>query len=179
MYIIETPRLRLLACDLQMVSLLIEDVHRFESVYGLSLVDQWTSFGTDPLNYTLKLLSDPTQANWWTYLPVLKAKNLVIGTCGYKGKPDDLNRVEIGYEIAPSFRQNAYGLELAKALILDAFQNRQVDSILAHTLPHENASTAILKHCGMQFISSIEDPEDGLIWKWELQKTDWLTKQPN
>lgn len=177
MYTIETSRLRLLACDTQMISLLIEDVHRFESVYGFNLVDQWTSFGTAPLHYTLNQLSDPSQSNWWTYLTVLKRTNSVIGTGGYKGKPDLSNCVEIGYEIAPAFRKNAFGLEVASALIFDAFQNRMVDSIVAHTLPEKNASTAILLKCGMQFISTIEDPEDGLIWKWQLQKADWLLKQ--
>lgn len=177
MYSIETSRLRLLACDKQMISLLIEDVNRFESVYGFILAEQWTSFGTDPLNYTLKQLSDPAQANWWTYLPILKTTNSVIGTGGYKGKPDLSNCVEIGYEIAPAYRQCGYGLEFAQALILDAFQNRQVDQIIAHTLAEKNASTAILIKCGMEFISSIEDPEDGLIWKWQLLKSEWIKTQ--
>lgn len=42
--------------------------------------------------------------------------------------------------------------------------------IKAHTLPSENPSVKVLHKCGFQFISEVIDPEDGLIWKWELRR---------
>lgn len=171
MYTIDTARLKLVSCDSKMLSMLIEDSTRFESYYNLCLELNWTSFGMDPLNYSLTQLADPAQANWWTYLPVIKNGNSVIGTCGFKGKPNESNIVEIGYEVAPAFRRNAYGLEIAQALIREAFHKHHVSAVIAHTLAEENASTAILKNCGMKFIAAMEDPEDGLIWKWQLDRS--------
>jgi hypothetical protein len=38
---------------------------------------------------------------------------------------------------------------------------------IAHTLPEENASNKALRRNGFAFAGEVEDPEDGLIWRWE------------
>jgi hypothetical protein len=37
---------------------------------------------------------------------------------------------------------------------------------IAHTLPREGASTAILRKLGFALVGSIDHPEDGSVWKW-------------
>ena len=39
--------------------------------------------------------------------------------------------------------------------------------VRAHTLPQANASTRVLGKCGFTFTGPVEDPEDGLVWRWE------------
>jgi hypothetical protein len=39
---------------------------------------------------------------------------------------------------------------------------------VVHTLPAEGPSTSILRKLGIRLLGSIQHPEDGEIWKWEL-----------
>jgi ribosomal-protein-alanine N-acetyltransferase len=55
-------------------------------------------------------------------------------------------------------------------LIENAFSFPGITQVMAHTLAEENASVKILRKCGLQFVSQIDDPEDGLIWQWRLNK---------
>lgn len=38
----------------------------------------------------------------------------------------------------------------------------------SQTLPEENASTSILKKLGFRLVGTVEHPEDGPVWEWEL-----------
>jgi hypothetical protein len=38
----------------------------------------------------------------------------------------------------------------------------------AQTLPRESASTAILKKLGFVLIGTVNDPEDGEVWEWQI-----------
>lgn len=42
-------------------------------------------------------------------------------------------------------------------------------TMIAQTLPEENASTSILKKLGFSMIGTVEHPDNGLVWEWELQ----------
>jgi RimJ/RimL family protein N-acetyltransferase len=47
-----------------------------------------------------------------------------------------------------------------------ALADERVKTVIAHTLPENNASTHILDKIGFTFAGEIEHPEDGLIWRW-------------
>jgi hypothetical protein len=40
--------------------------------------------------------------------------------------------------------------------------------IAAQTLPQESASTSILRRLGFALIGTVEHPEDGPVWEWQL-----------
>jgi RimJ/RimL family protein N-acetyltransferase len=42
-----------------------------------------------------------------------------------------------------------------------------VTTVIAHTLAEPNASTRVLANLGFEHTQTIEDPEDGTIWRWE------------
>lgn len=52
------------------------------------------------------------------------------------------------------------------------YENKRVTNIIAHTLGEENASTKVLTKCGFRKVEEINDPEDGVIWQWRLNKMD-------
>lgn len=110
--------------------------------------------------------SDPP---WTGYFIILKSENKLIGTCGYKGKPDVDHHVEIGYEIDKSYRNRGLATQAAKGLIDFAF-NQNVKGIKAHTLADENASVKILRKCKFSFSGEVSDPVDGNLWSWNLEK---------
>jgi hypothetical protein len=42
-----------------------------------------------------------------------------------------------------------------------------VTTVLAHTLPEESASTAVLTKCGFVHTGDAHDPDEGTVWRWE------------
>ena len=94
----------------------------------------------------------------------------VIGTVGFKGPPDEDGVVEIAYGIVPVFQGRGYATEAAQAAVAFAFGSGQVRHVRAHTLPTPNASTGVLAKCGFKRSGEVEDPEDGLVWRWERGK---------
>ncbi len=169
--IIETKNLKLIACDSEILELAIEGNEFLAKKINAIVPDNWTEFGVAALQYSLEKLTESIEEkNWWTYLPVYKQDNKLIGSGGYKGKPGAEGTVELGYEIAPEYRNRGIATEMTKGLIENAFRDERVKSIIAHTLAQENPSTKVLQKCGFEKVSEINDPEDGLIWKWELKR---------
>jgi [ribosomal protein S5]-alanine N-acetyltransferase len=167
---IETQNLTLIPADINLLQKAIEGNKQLAEELHTDIDEHWTEFGTIALRYVLeKLIVNPDEIFWWTYFPVYKKENKLIGSGGYKGKPED-DTVEIGYEIAPAYRNKGLATEMAKGLIDHAFRNKNVKLILAHTLGHENSSTKVLTKCGFEKVEDINDPDNGLIWKWVLKK---------
>lgn len=68
----------------------------------------------------------------------------------------------------PPYQGRGYATEAAQALVEYAFESGQVRLVRAHTLPAENASTHVLTKCRFTWKGEVMDPEDGLVWRWEL-----------
>ncbi len=163
---------RVLLIPAQQVHLQAALVSRLEleKYIGYSVHPDWTEFGEQPWTYALEQLrTNELQAGWWTWFPVLKSEDQVIGTCGYKGLPDTDGYVEIGYEIAPPFRNQGLGRECAQGLVDRLHDIHVITGVKAHTLATENASAAILRKLGFVFNGEVLDPDDGLIWSWRLE----------
>lgn len=92
----------------------------------------------------------------------------VIGSCGYKGPPDDDAAVEIAYGLEQQHRGRGYATEAARALVRFAFDSGHVALVRAHTKDASGASARVLTKCGFECVGEVTDPEDGLVWRWEL-----------
>lgn len=57
-----------------------------------------------------------------------------------------------------------------RALIDYAFGLDDVLMVRAHTCPEPNASTRVLTKCGFQKVGEFVDPEDGFVWRWDLER---------
>jgi [ribosomal protein S5]-alanine N-acetyltransferase len=112
-----------------------------------------------------------TSADPWScfFSMVHRDDDAIIGQCGYKGPPSDDGVVEISYGVDPEYQGRGYATEAARALVLHAFGTDVVRIVRAHTLIGANASTRVLAKCGFEKIGEVVDPEDGLVWRWELQ----------
>ncbi|MBD1864865.1 GNAT family N-acetyltransferase [Trichocoleus sp. FACHB-46] len=75
--------------------------------------------------------------------------------------------VEIAYSVNADQQGRGYATEAAEALTRYALESRQVRLVCAHTRPEENASTRVLTKCGFRRVGEVNDPEDGLVWRWE------------
>jgi len=90
-----------------------------------------------------------------------------VGVCGFKGQPHR-GRVEIAYGTAPGHEGKGVATALASELVRVAREVDEVLTVFAQTLPEESASTSILQKLGFRMIRTVDHPEDGLVWEWEL-----------
>ncbi len=111
-----------------------------------------------------------TSADPWTcfFSIVDRFSDAVIGQCGYKGPPSGDGIVEIAYGVDEDYQGRGYATEAAHALVEHAFGTDRVRVVRAHTLLEANASTRVLTKCGFERVGEVIDPEDGLVWRWEI-----------
>ena len=132
----------------------------------------WAEHGKEMFKFTRNMIrEDQDSIPWGAYLPIQKHEGVLLGTCGFKGKPNEEGGVEIGYEIVKAHRNRGYATEIARLLVEMAFQADQVNVVLAHTLAEENASVRVLKKNGFHFVEELFDETDGKIWKWKKEKS--------
>lgn len=166
----QTASLTLTPCTLDHANALIEGPQSFERAFHLRVMPGYLEFPEALIFFRDQLRDHPEQSRWWTYLVIHRADSALIGMAGYKGPPDDQGVVEIGYGIANDYRGRGYATEAARALIGDAFTDPQVSAVIAHTMPEENPSTSVLSKVGMVRDGEMIDPEDGLVWRWKVER---------
>lgn len=107
----------------------------------------------------------------WThgFTAVERENNRGVGSGGYKGPPDADGMVEIAYGIDAAHRGRGYATEVAAALVAHALGAGAL-IVRAHTRPENGASARVLEHCRFARIGEVVDPEDGLVWRWELRR---------
>ncbi|MCM3873816.1 MAG: GNAT family N-acetyltransferase [Pyrinomonadaceae bacterium] len=105
---------------------------------------------------------------WIGYLAI--ENGACVGTCGFKSPPQN-NRVEIAYFTFPEHESRGIATRMASELIRLAHEKMAAVTVAAQTLPEENASTSILKKLRFHLVGSVEHPEDGMVWEWQLSKT--------
>ena len=117
------------------------------------------------------MLSVGAVSPWIGYLTMDAASRMIIGTCAFKGNPNQEGNVEIAYFTFPDHEGKGYATAMAHALIQIALSHPETSGIIAHTLPNPNASTRVLQKVGMQFVGDVFDPEDGPVWRWQYDQT--------
>jgi RimJ/RimL family protein N-acetyltransferase len=120
----------------------------------------------------LERLNEPAAADPWKdgFAVLHIADNTVIGLCSFTGPPGADATVEIAYGIAPGYQNRGHAGEAAQELIAYAFESGRVRTIRAHTLPQHNASTRVLTKCGFALIGEVTHRDDGVVWRWEMQR---------
>jgi ribosomal-protein-alanine N-acetyltransferase len=85
----------------------------------------------------------------------------LVGTCGFKGPPNQAGEVEIGYSIIAPRQRRGYASAAAELLVARAFADPRVETVLAETPPDHLASQAVLARCGFKPIGTRLDPDHG------------------
>lgn len=172
---IETARLKLIPCKLSHFEAMLRDERELAAMLGVSLAEDWLGFegAREAMPYSYEYLkTHPDALGWWTHLFIHSRDNALIGMGGFKGQADEDGIVEIGYSIAPGYRERGLATEAARGMIEYAFSHPHVTEVIAHTLPETNPSTRVLRKAGMKFTGEIQDPDDGPVWRWSLKRED-------
>jgi len=167
---VETSRLILRPFTAEQLIALIEAPAAFQEICGypaaVGLREFYLSDDVDPA-WLSKLRTVRVPDPWSLGFAVVDVETqLVVGSGGFKGPPDQESVVEIAYGIVPAFQGRGYATEVATALTKYCFDNG-VKRVRAHTLPLTNASNHLLEKCGFHFAGEVIDPDDGLVWRWE------------
>ncbi|MEO1039188.1 MAG: GNAT family N-acetyltransferase [Pseudomonadota bacterium] len=161
---VHTERLTLVALDRELVRLQVEDRRAFFQTLGASFEAAWPPVSTDEpkLAEKLELLERaPEDIGWrgWVVLMAVTpgAPMRAVGVGGFHGPPDARGRVEVGYAMSPSFREQGLATEAVEALVGWAFAQGGVSFIQARTLEHLAASRRVLEKTGFTQAGPVDE----------------------
>ena len=90
-----------------------------------------------------------------------------VGACAFKAPPSD-QRVEIAYYTFPEWEGRGVATAMAAELISIARRHRSSLVVAAQTLPNHSASHRVLQKLGFRHVATVDHPEDGPVWEWQL-----------
>lgn len=155
-----TDRLVLTPVGIEMRIAMHSSRQAFANLLGVRLPEGWPEF---PQAFAVD--SDSSSPPWSGYLFAGKDSCNLIGNGGFVSSPDSSGAVEIGYEIAPEYRNQGFATEAAQALMEIAHKGG-ARTVIAHSLPFPNASNAVMRKLGMSFVSEL-GARDDRVWRWQ------------
>lgn len=173
MQIIETANLQLIPCELAHVEAIMRDKKELEAMLNIRVPDNWLQFPESMQHVYQHLKSDSSALEWGFRLFVHAKDGVLIGEGGFKGKSDEEGVVEIGYALVPEYRRRGLASEAARGLADYAFSHPDVNIVQAHTLKDGTASINVLKRLGMKFVGTADDPDEGEVLRWRVERKDY------
>ncbi|MEL7123335.1 MAG: GNAT family N-acetyltransferase [Bacteroidota bacterium] len=177
MFKLENEKLSLINCDEAVIEAILGGKDKLGEFLSADVATNWSEFGLDVFRYVKdKIEKHPEEVKWWSYIVKHNQDNIIIGNGGFKGKPDENGLVEIGYAIAPTYRNKGFATEMAGMLIEFAFSKSEVNNIQAHTLAEENASVHVLRKCRFRKKGELFPSHEGKIWRWLITREEFERK---
>jgi RimJ/RimL family protein N-acetyltransferase len=140
--------LRLLPAELSVLEAALTSDDALAEVTGCAVEPGWATF-VGALETTRNAVrADPSGVAWGPRLFVDDPPR-IVGWGGFKGPPAN-GVVELGYEIAESLRGRGLATAAAREMLREAFAHEDVTTVVAHTLPEQNASNHILEKLGFR-----------------------------
>jgi RimJ/RimL family protein N-acetyltransferase len=135
----------------------------FATRFDIEVADGWLAF-PDALPHMLEGIRTDGADEWGSHL--FFDDDALVGFGGWKGPPSD-GAVELGYAVAPERRGRGIATTVV-AILVDRARAADVSTVVAHTLAETSPSTSVLQRNGFTMVETIDDPDDGQIWRWEL-----------
>lgn len=164
----EAPDIVVLPATVEHLTVLRADREAFGELLGSAVPEGWPHF-PEAIDATIDTLTaHPYQAGWWMHFFLADGGAVLVGSGGFAGPPRD-GVIEIGYEIAPEFRDRGMATAAARAMIDKAVSSTSaLTTVIAHTVAQEGPSTGVLRRIGFTRVAEHDDPQDGPVWCWEL-----------
>ena len=148
---IDTERLLLVACTLDLAEALQREPARAEALLDALLPDGWPDAELAELLplYAARLRADPALLGYGVWIAVERSEGGVVGSAGFTGRGSD-GVVELGFGIHPSFRNAGYATEAASALVEWALAQEGVHEVVAECERENAPSVRVLEKIGLQ-----------------------------
>ncbi|MBI9044307.1 MAG: GNAT family N-acetyltransferase [Anaerolineaceae bacterium] len=174
---IQTERLTLLPLSFEQLKYCLSNLKLLENDLGIHLAE---GIIDEPvrcaIEIKIKKMKETTadQHLWYTYwLIVEKTGDIGIGSLGFKGEPNPLGSVEIGYGITPEYRKKGYMTEAVMAILDWAFMHKNCREVRAdHVLKTNTASQKVLEKTRFKIIKETEEEQF-----WILRKSDYSSRK--
>lgn len=82
---------------------------------------------------------------------MISPEGVLVGSCGFVGRPSPEGEAEIGYAVLPAYRGCGYATEAAAALVAWAFGCPEVVQVTAQAEAGNGASVRVLEKVGFVF----------------------------
>lgn len=166
--VLQSARLDLIACTGALSLFAHAPKAELETAVGCPIAADWLDDEARFLisYYSDWALTDPSQTGWGLWLLRERNDGLIIGSSGFKGKPDWHGVIEMGYGISPGYRQRGYATEAGCTLRDWAFSQPRVKRLTAECLSHNTASRRVLENLGLICVG-----RDGDYSRWILDKS--------
>jgi ribosomal-protein-alanine N-acetyltransferase len=174
MPVIQTARLTIRPFTHEMMLVVLDDPAVAGALLGLRVAAGWPN---DAERGALAFLAnqierDPALADWQMQIFIQTEEGIIIGTGGFKGRPDTSGMVDLGYGIAPAYQGQGYATEAGAALIAWAFAQPRTRRVFADCLATNSASARVLAKIGLRQL-----PARGQYLKWELTATEYAAQR--
>lgn len=136
----------------------------FSTRFGVPVVPGWAPF-PEAISFALQTARTGPPGPWGVHL-FFDEDGALVGNGGWKGAPAD-GVAELGYAVAPERQQRGIATAVVRELVARA-RAAGVRLVVAHTFPEPSASTTVLDRCGFVHVGELVDPDDGIVWRWEL-----------
>ncbi len=149
--VVRSKRLKLIASTVDLINRDVKGGGRLTDALAVHIPDEWPPdlYGPRAMQYALQQLGDPAEQGWsFWYLVTEEEPCGLIGICGFKGRPDEVGSVEIGYSILTSYQEQGFATEAVARLVAWAFSHYNVQEVCAETLPHLDKSIRVLEKNG-------------------------------
>ncbi len=161
--------IRLVRASLDLMDAALADDDSLAKALGFDVAAGWATFREALQPTRDALAARPRGCAWGTRFFVTDDPLELVGWGGFKGPPED-GVVELGYEIAEARRGRGLATAATRAMIAEAFADRRVTAVTAHTLAERNASNRVLEKVGFQYDGQAQ--EDGeAVWRYSTTRS--------
>ena len=151
---IKSRRLSLIAATPELIQKDIDGREFLSAALGVNIAPSWPPdlYGPQAMQFALAQLGEVSEQGWsFWYLQTSGDASELVGLCGFKGRPDEVGSVEIGYSILNSYQCQGYATEAVATLVGWAFSHNNVNEVCAETLPHLIQSIRVLEKNGFEY----------------------------
>ena len=121
---------------------------------GLTVPSEWPSYPD--------IFRRPAKGDWPLFLFASVSEQSIVGNGGFLNEPDDCNRAQIGYEIAPKYRNRGFATDAMKQVLA----RRPGIHVVAITEQPTGSSASVLMKLGLALSGSIQVPGSSRSYFW-------------
>jgi RimJ/RimL family protein N-acetyltransferase len=170
---LESVRLRLIAATPLLVAEDLKGGACLAAALKVDVPDNWPPelYDRRAMEYAGRQVADPLEQGWafWYLIDRQDDPEVLIGVCGFKGRPDREGAVEIGYSMLSQYRNQGFATEAVSRLVSWAFSHGTVREVAAETFPYLSESIRVLEKNG--FIFRGRGSEHGVI-RYSVQRSN-------
>ncbi len=151
---IRTSRLELVPATAELIRLEISNHVALGQVLDAVIPTAWPP---ESVRDVLEFFAQELEANpntegfsgyYWLLNEPIAGQRTLIGSGGFKGKPNADGTVEVGYGVLPEFQNQGYATEAVRSLVIWALSHQRIERVIAESFPDNVPSVRVLTKCG-------------------------------